>query len=202
MNNIDLSIRYNSPIYPQPMMSRPMYFGLQPTWINSPTNFKNTFFINTLLQILQQLILAIRTQEQHNNAPTPTTPSNKATILTSSNAQGMSEYHRHTQPGKPSPMVRHNQTEDYKEILVETPLGSRIVANPGPQIVAEATLANKLKQFFNISYSSPYTTTIYDNDRSGALSADDLIYMNDNVTGAQIKEHLLTAAEAKALGIS
>ncbi|MBK8452418.1 MAG: hypothetical protein WAQ53_16340 [Thiofilum sp.] len=206
MNNINFSMRYTLPSYQFPLLTKPMYTppmytNSQPNWMPNQTGFNNPLIINTLIQILQRLIAAMNTSGQ-TTPTTPTTPSNKATILISSNVPGMSEYHRHTEPGKPSPLVRHNQAEDYKEILVQTPVGPRIVANPGPQIVADANLSNKLKQYFNINSSVPFTTTIYDNDRSGAISVNDLIYMNDNVTGAQLKEHLLSAADAKALGLN
>ena len=200
MNTMTLPIRYIPQSYPAARFTIPIYQSTPLNGVPNPTGFNNSFVMTAIMQILQQLITNLRTQGQTQTG-TPT-PSNTATILTFSTAQGMSEYHRHTAPGKPSPMIRHNQAEDYKEILVQTSIGPRIVANPGPQIVANANQSNALKQFFNVSYTAPFTTTIYDNDRSGGLSANDLIYMNDNVTGAPIKEHLLTAAEAKALGIN
>lgn len=202
MNNINFSMRYTLPSYQFPLLTKPISITPQPAWMPNQTGFNNPLIINTLIQILQRLIAAMNASGQTTpTTPTTPTPSNKATILISSNVPGMSEYHRHTEPSKPSPLVRHNQAEDYKEILVQTPAGPRIVANPGPQIVADASLSNKLKQYFNINSSVPFTTTIYDNDRSGSISVNDLIYMNDNVTGAQLKEHLLSAADAKALGL-
>lgn len=225
MDTTTPSIQYPSGMY-MPMMAYPTmpYVPVMPQyyWQPSPqpNNPLNDPMFIKILQALQQLVMKL-TQLQTAlqdpssiSTPTPSTPTNPststpstpattaptvATILLESSMPNMSEYHRHTAPGKASPLIRHNEAETYKEIQVETPQGKRIVANPGPQLIVGDKLSKALKAIFNVDYNAPYTTTLYDNDRDGKLSINDLIYMNDNQTGAPIKEALFSANDDQAL---